>query len=159
MKNILLDPSLLKILFSNPKAKQLIQNNPIFKLTFQSSEISSVLQYVPMIQNQIKEDENIIESSGTGIPVPPDPFGSLNSSQKLNSSGQVLDINTFNNNKTENKDIFGNSGIDIDYKEEYKEQLSQLKNMGFINEEANIKALKESNGNINNTLEILLKEN
>ena len=36
MKNMLLDPSLLKILFSNPKAKQLIQNNPIFKLTFQS---------------------------------------------------------------------------------------------------------------------------
>ena len=31
--------------------------------------------------------------------------------------------------------------------------------MGFINEEDNIKALKQTNGNINNTLEILLKEN
>ena len=160
LKNMLLDPSLLKIAFNNPEAKPIIQNNPIFKLCSQSSELSLPPQYIPMIKNQIKEDEkNIIENSGNEISVPPDPFGSLNINQMLNSSGKISDINTFNNNKTGNKDIFGKSGIDIDYKEEYKNQLSQLKNMGFINEEANIKALKQSNGNINNTLEILLKEN
>jgi hypothetical protein len=67
-----------------------------------------------MIKNQIKEDEkNIIKSSGNEISVPPDPFGSLNINQNLNSSGKISDINTFNNNKTGNKDIFGKSGIDI----------------------------------------------
>ena len=161
IKNILLDPSLLKIAFNNPKAKIIIQNNPIMKHVFQSSGISSLpLKYILMLQNQIKEEEeNINESSGTEIIVPPDPFGSVNNNQMLNSSGQISDINIFNSNKTGNKDIFGNSGIDIDFKEEYKNQLSQLKDMGFINEETNIKALKQSNGNINNTLEILLKEN
>jgi hypothetical protein len=35
--------------------------------------------------------------------------------------------------------------------------MSQLKDMGFTNEESNIQALKQSRGNINNTIENLLK--
>ena len=51
----------------------------------------------------------------------------------MDFSGQIPNINNFNNN-TENKDNFKINGINIDYKEKYKEQLSQLKNMGFIKE-------------------------
>lgn len=74
----------------------------------------------------------------------------------MNSSSQVTNINTFNNNNIGNKGNFINSEINIDYKEKYKGQLSQLKSMGFTNEEINIQVLKESKGNINNAIENLL---
>ena len=50
-----------------------------------------------------------------------------------------------------------NREISSDYKEKYKEHLSQLKNIGITNEEANIQALKQSNGNADNALDKLLK--
>ena len=77
----------------------------------------------------------------------------------MNSSNQIPNNNTFNESNTGKKENFINSGINIDYKEKYKEQLSQLKNMGFTNEETNIQVLKQSNGNIDNALDKLLKMN
>jgi len=77
----------------------------------------------------------------------------------MNSSDQISNINIFNNDNTGNKEFIENNGINIDYKEKYKEHLSQLNDMGFINEEANIQELIKSNGNINNALEVLLKLN
>ena len=71
----------------------------------------------------------------------------------MNSSG-ISNINSFNNNNS-----IEISGIDINYKEKYKDKLSQLKDMGFINEERNLQALKQSKGNFNNAIENLLKYN
>lgn len=44
----------------------------------------------------------------------------------------------------------------VDYKEKYKDQLAQLKDMGFINEEANIQVLKQCSGNVQFAIEKLL---
>ena len=44
----------------------------------------------------------------------------------------------------------------VNYKELYKEQLAQLKDMGFINEDANIEALKKCDGNVQFAVEKLL---
>jgi len=69
-------------------------------------------------------------------------------------------INSFNNNNSiEIKETFGNSGIDINFKEKHKDKLSQLKDMGFFNEERNLQSLKQSKGNFNSAIEILLKYN
>ncbi len=77
----------------------------------------------------------------------------------MNSSSQVTNINTFNNNNIGNKGNFINSEINIDYKEKYKGQLSQLKSMGFTNEEINIQALNQYNGNIGNAFSKILEQN
>ena len=163
IKDITHDPSLLEMTFNNPKMKKIFQNHPDFKLGFQNPQMFLVPQKFQMFQNMLKEDEKIIfESSRTGICVPPDPFEIQNSNQKnqmTNSPVQIPNINSFNNYNAGKKEVFGSSGINIDYKEEYKDQLSQLKDMGFNNEENNIQALKESNGNINNAIEKLWKEN
>ena len=109
-----------------------------------------------------KDEKNIMESSRSVISGPPDPFESLNNNhnnQMMNSSEQISDTNTINNENIKNKEVLGNIGINIGFKEKYKEQLSQLKDMGFNNEESNIQALKHSNGNINNALEKLLEKN
>ena len=161
MNNMFKDPSILKTIFNSPELKIKNQNDPIFKLFYQNPQIFLSPQILQKNLNLLEKDKkNKIESSKTEISVPPDPFGNINNNyinQMKNSSGEISYINTFNNNSTENKEIFGNCDNDIDYKEKYKEQLSLLKDMGFINEESNIQALKRSNGNINNALEKLLK--
>ena len=162
IKDIAYDPSLLEMHFNNPKTKKIFQNYPAFKLGFQNPQMFLAPQKFQMIRNVIKEDKKIIfESSRTGISVPPDPFESHNSNQKsqmMNSPVQIPNINSFNNYNAGKEEVFGSSGINIDYKEKYKDQLIQLKDMGFNHEESNIQTLKESNGNINNALEKLWKE-
>ena len=53
----------------------------------------------------------------------------------MNSSGISNIDSSNNNNSIETKETFVNRGIDINFKEQYKDKLSQLKDMGFINEE------------------------
>ena len=88
-----------------------------------------------------KNENNSIENSISKNIVPPVPFGSINNIQNVNS---------VNNNSNK---------IEIDYKEKYKEELSKLKSMGFNNEETNIQALKQSNGNFENVINMLLEQN
>ena len=163
MKKMRDDPLFLEKYYNNPKLQKIFQKFPFVKNGLQNLEEILVPQRILMLQNMFKEnDKKINESSKTEIPLPPEPFESLNNiqnSQMMNSSKLISNINTFNKNSTGNKEIFSNSGIEIDYKEKYKDQLSQLKDMGFINEENNIKALKHSNGNIYNALQNLLKQN
>ena len=163
LKNISNDPSSLETFLSDPELQKKFQDKPFLKLSFQYPKIFMTPHYFQMYQNMFKvKEKNIIESSNSEISLPPDPFESLNDNQDnqiMNSSGQKSNINFFNHNNTGNKEILGNNGIDIDYKKEYKDQLSQLKDMGFINEETNIQVLKQSKGNINNAIENLLKYN
>ena len=163
IKNISKNPSLLKTYLNDPETRNYIQNNPILKLMYLNPQVFLSPQNAQRCKNIFKVDEKkIFDSSNTGIFAPPEPFESLNYNQKnqiMNSSG-ISNINSFNNNNSiEIKETFGNSGIDINYKETYKDKLSQLKDMGFINEERNLQALKQSKGNFNNAIENLLKYN
>ena len=139
MNNIYKDPSFIEMSLNNPILKEKIKNNLFLKFALHNANLMLSPQYIQMTQEAFKEKErNPIESSNAEISVPPDPFGSLNNNQ----INQMM-----------------NSSISIDYKEKYKEQLSQLKKMGFNNEENNIQALKQSNGNIDDSLDKLLKYN
>ena len=71
--------------------------------------------------------------------------------------------NSNNNNwSSGNGENFSNIGINdnndenVDYKEKYKEQLAQMKDMGFVNEETNIQVLKQCSGNVQFAVERLL---
>ena len=163
IKNISKDPSFLKTFFNDPETRNYIQNNPVLKLIYLNPQVFLSAQNVQRCKNAFKVDEKkIFDSSNTRIFAPPEPFESLNNNQKnqiINSSG-ISNINSFNNNNSIGiKETFGSSGIDINYKEKYKDKLSQLKDMGFINEERNLQALKQSKGNFNNAIENLLKYN
>jgi len=146
LKNINKNGSLAKIIFSDPSVQKDIQEIPILKLWFQNPEIYLTPQNFKKIQNMFEVNEKDIDCSNSEISVPPDPFGSLNSNQ----NSQIM-------NSSQNKEIFGNNEIDIDFKKEYKEQMSQLKDMGFTNEEINIQALLCFDGDIEKTIEGLLR--
>ncbi len=70
--------------------------------------------------------------------------------------------NNSNNGNSGNGENFSNIGINenndenVDYKEKYKDQLAQMKDMGFVNEETNIQVLKQCSGNVQFAVERLL---
>jgi len=154
MINLIKDPSFLEMVLKYPMYQDLIKNNPFIKLCFQNPQLMINPQNLQMSKNMFKKNENNpIENSISKNLVPPDPFGNLNNSQinqVMKPSDLIQDFNSINNNNNE---------IGIDYKEKYKEELSKLKSMGFNNEEINIQALKEFNGNIENSINMLLEQN
>ena len=91
--NMLLDPSILGIIFNNPEIKKKLLNNRFLKFALQNIELllSSFHDWENFQMFKIlakKDDEkSMIESSNTEIQVPPGPFE--NSSQILNSSGKI----------------------------------------------------------------------
>ena len=76
--------------------------------------------------------------------------------------GNQNNNNSNNNGISDNRENFSNIGINdnndenVDYKEKYKEQLAQMKDMGFVNEETNIQDLKQCSGNVQFAVERLL---
>ena len=164
MNDMLKDPSIIEMLFNNPMFRTRIQNNRFLKFVFQNlnffaNKIANNSNYLQIGLNTFKENKRDELNSGTGISIPPDPFENANNNQIMNSSSQISDINSFNNIIIENKDNFKNSRINIDLKEKYKDQLSQLKSMGFSNEEINIQTLNKTNGNIENAIDKILEQN
>jgi len=146
LKNISKAGSSAENYFSDPRVQKHIQKIPILNLWLQNPEKYLTPQNFQKIQNMFEVDKKNIDSSKTEISVPPDPFGSLSSNQ----FSQIM-------NSSKNKEIFENNEIDIDFKKEYKEQMSQLKDMGFTNEESNLQILWYFNGNIETTIEALLR--
>ena len=139
------EPSIIEMALNNPANQEKIKKFPFLKFALQNPSLIYSPSNLQMVKNMLNENERkSIENSGIGISIPPDPF--------KNSSGLM-------SNNTGNKEILINSGINLDYKEKYKEQLSQLKNMGFTNEEINIQALKLCNGNIENAFDKILEMN
>jgi len=160
INNLFNDPSTFENFLKDQYFQELIQKSPIYKFICLNPQLMTPENFQKAKNIFYKNEKNLIESSKTEISIPPDPFGSLDNkqiNQMMNSSGKITIINSFNKNDTPNKEIFDNNEIDIDYKEKYKDQLFQLKDMGFIDEESNIQVLKQSNGDINNALEKLLK--
>ena len=86
-----------------------------------------------------------------------------------NMGGMFGNLNPNNNNSTgtsgtgagttenfSNIGINDNNDANVDYKEKYKDQLAQMKDMGFVNEETNIQVLKQCSGNVQFAVERLL---
>ena len=99
----------------------------------------------------------------------PPQMPSINFSQMAGLLGNMLGMRGLfgnpNNQKNntgnavtggENIGINDNNDSNVDYKEKYKNQLAELKNLGFVNEEKNIQVLKKCNGNVQFAVEYLL---
>jgi len=139
VNNMIKDPSEIESLLNESIFRTKIQNNPFIKFVVQNPQfIINNFQNIQIFQNMFKESKINSIDSGTEIFNPPDPFENLDNNQNMNSSSQVPNINTFNNNNIENKGNFINSEINIDY---------------------NIQALNQYNGNIGNAIDKILEQN
>jgi len=161
LNNMFKDPSIIETTLNNPILRGNFIKNPIFKLCFQNPQLMFNPQNIQMAQNMFSNiKKNPTENDDAENSAPPDPFGSLNNNQinqMMNSPEHMPSINNFSNNRF--KENFKNSESSLAYKEEYKEQLSELRNMGFTDEEVNIQALKTSNGNIYRAVDKILEQN
>ena len=82
-------------------------------------------------------------------------FGNPNN-QKNNTGNAGTGGENGNNENFSNIGINDNNDSNVDYKEKYKNQLAELKELGFVNEEKNIQVLKKCNGNFQSAVEYLL---
>ena len=168
MNNLIQNPEMIRMALNNPQTRQMAQNIPQTQALLNNPQIIQQILNPQMLQNM----SNIL----SGMPNPQNnqnnnTSGTRNSNPNLNPLG--LDINQLNKmlgnlqgmgglGGTRNTGLGNNRGNtrtnddNVDYKEKYKDQLAQLKEMGFINEETNIQVLKRCSGNVQFAVERLI---
>ena len=67
--------------------------------------------------------------------------------------GSIIDLDIIQ----DFEDFIENDGDYSDYKEKYKNELNQLKDMGFLDEDINIEVLKQCSGNVEYTVQKLIE--
>ena len=161
MQNLISDPNTLNMMMNHPQIKPLIDSNPMMREIFSNPELMRQM-FSPEMMQQMSTMLNSGGMGGMGM----NPFGmgmpmtNPNNNNNNNSSGNMNPYaNLFNmtmGNFGMGQNTNNNPQDNVDPKEKYKEQLAQLKDMGFINEEANIQVLKQCDGNVQFAIEKLL---
>ena len=177
MQNLMSDPNTMNMLMNQPQIKALIDSNPMMREIFSNPELLRQMFSPEMMQNM----SAMLNSGGFGnmgmnpfgMGMPNMGMGNNNNNNPNNNNNNNSGMpnmnpyaNLFNNlNMNMGMMNMGNFGQgntnnnpqdNVDPKEKYKDQLAQLKDMGFINEEANIQVLKQCDGNVQFAIEKLL---
>ena len=172
MQSMLQNPEMLQMAINSPQMRQLAQNNPQMQAILNNPQLLQQMlnpQTLQMMSNMFQSmsgnnnSPNNNNNNNNGGQMPPFDF-----SQMANMFGNMGGLfgNQNNNNGVNsgsgNGENFSNVGINdnndpnVDYKEKYKDQLAQMKEMGFVNEETNIQVLKQCSGNVQFAIERLL---
>ena len=176
MQNMLQNPELLQMALNSPQMRQLAQNNPQMQAILNNPQLIQQMlnpQTLQMMSSMFQgmggnaNNQNNQNNNNN----PPMPQFDLNQMASLlgnmggmggmfGNGGNAQDMGTGNSSGTQenfsNIGINENNDANVDYKEKYKDQLAQMKDMGFINEEANIQVLKQCSGNVQFAVERLL---
>ena len=158
MSNMMQNPETLQMIMNSPQIRQLTQNNPQMQQILNNPQLMQQLfnpQTLQMMSSLFQGMGNTNNQQN--------PFGGVDFSQlgqMISNLGGEPGFGGMNNN-TGSANNAGNSNNNnnqqnIDYKGKYKDQLAQLKDMGFINEETNIQVLKQTDGNVQFAIERLL---
>jgi ubiquilin len=164
------------ILNNDPTFKQLAESNPQFKAMLSNPELLSSLmtpENMAMAQNMMgmmgQQPGYALGGNPGSFPMPGGihPTGeSVPTTQPTVPSPNLLPQQPF---PMYNPYMFQNPvqpnpvvpsqpqvNASTDYKVLYKDQLNQMKEMGFINDDANLESLKKANGNVNAAVENML---
>ncbi|TRY52118.1 Ubiquilin [Cryptosporidium tyzzeri] len=150
------NPQLVRnILHSNPMFAQLSANNPMLDQMLNNPEMMRMMLNPQMIQSVL--NSNNMNSSAANS----SPFSSLNG-----GGPNVTQINGLLNDSSIASMLSGvanganrsvNSNAPNPAPQMYATQLSQLRDMGFIDTDASLSALQESGGDINAAINKLLE--
>ena len=183
MNNMLQNPEMIQMALNSPQLRQMAQNNPNMQALLNNPELIQQMinpQTMQMMSNMFggmgnqgtgntntNTSTNNTNSNNAGTAqnsgsTNPNPLGMDFSqlSQMLGNMGGLGGLGGLdgmgNSSNTGNVGNTGTNDDNVDYKEKYKDQLAQLKDMGFINEETNIQVLKQCSGNVQFAIEKLL---
>ena len=177
MQNMLQNPEMLRNALNSPLMRQMAQNNPQMQALLNNPQLLQQMlnpQTLQMMSNMFRQmggnnnntGSNNNNNNNTNPQAPP-----FDLSQMANMFGNMQGLF---GNPNDNGGVGGNTGgeagqenfsnigindnndANVDYKEKYKDQLAQMKDMGFVNEETNIQVLKQCSGNVQFAVERLL---
>ena len=166
MQNMLQNPEMIQMALNSPQMRQMAQNNPMMQQVLNNPQLlqqmlnPQTLQMMSNMFRQMGNNPNGNNNNNNNNPqMPPIDFSQManlfgNMGTGANNAGT-----TGNSGSTENFSNIGindNNDANVDYKEKYKDQLAQMKEMGFVNEETNIQVLKQCSGNVQFAIEKLL---
>lgn len=168
-KSMFKNPEILKIFCQETMKIKFIDSNPQLKKIF---EVTSKLLDNPMYNDIIanfaskfyfNDNKNTIDEIMDDLNLEENKIEGLYELCKIFFKDSEINIENKNEIRTKKKeekiDKKNEEKKDIkkceneSLKEKYKKELNELKNMGFDDEEKNIRALKECNGNIDLALE------
>ena len=170
MQNMLQNPQMLQMALNSPQMRQLAQNNPQMQAMLNNPQLLQQMlnpQTLQMMSNMFQSmsgnnGQNTNNNNNANGQMPPFDLGQM-ANLFGNMGGLFGNLNNNNNNggngtgeNFSNIGINDNNDANVDYKEKYKDQLAQMKDMGFVNEETNIQVLKQCSGNVQFAVERLL---
>ncbi|OII77691.1 ubiquitin family protein [Cryptosporidium andersoni] len=160
MNELANNPELVRnLLRSNPMFNQLTMNNPMLSQMLDNPEMLRMMLNPQLIQSIFQGNTT---NANSGQPIP----GTINSAQnQLTGLGQggVPDISQLSSllRDPAMSSILSGGTMNISSgrppSELYSSQLTQLRDMGFIDTDANIAALQETGGDINAAINRLLE--
>ena len=180
MQNMLQNPEMLQMALNSPQMRQMAQNNPMMQQMLNNPQLMQQIlnpQTLQMMSNMFQQMGGANNNNGSGNnnnntnnnnngQMPPIDFsqmanlfgnmGGLFGNNNANNSTGNSGAGTGANENFSNIGINDNNDANVDYKEKYKDQLAQMKEMGFVNEETNIQVLKQCSGNVQFAIEKLL---
>ena len=184
MQNMLQNPEMIQMALNSPQMRQMAQNNPQMQMLLNNPQLLQQMlnpQTLQMMSNLFQQmgnanNNNTGSNTNNNNQMPPIDFSQManllgNMNMGAGQMGGLFGNNSNNNNNsgtgsnnsgTGSNENFSNIGINdnndanVDYKEKYKDQLAQMKDMGFVNEETNIQVLKQCSGNVQFAVERLL---
>lgn len=159
MNQMLQDPNTLNMILNSPQIKPLLDANP------QLREIMSNPQMMQSILNPQAMQSALAMMGGMGgMPgVGTNPMGGMpnlgampNMANLFGGMGGMPQTGAQQPSSQPQSQPQEQPQQNVDYKVLYKDQLNQLKDMGFVNEETNIEVLKKCDGNVQFAIERLL---
>ena len=168
VQNMLQNPEMLQMALNSPQMRQLAQNNPQMQAILNNPQLLQQIlnpQTLQMMSNMFQSmsgnnsSNNNNNNNNNGGQMPPFDFSQMANMMRLfgnqNNNGGGSS-GSGNGENFSNIGINDNNDANVDYKEKYKDQLAQMKEMGFVNEETNIQVLKQCSGNVQFAIERLL---
>ena len=168
LQNLVQNPEMLQMALNSPQMRQMAQNNPQMQAILNNPQLMQQMlnpQTLRMMSNMFgggNNNNNNNNSNNNNQQMPPIDFSQM--ANLFGNMGNMGDL--FGNNSGAGmgtgEENFSNIGVNdnndanVDYKEKYKDQLAQMKDMGFVNEETNIQVLKQCSGNVQFAVEKLL---
>ena len=152
MSDLMNNPSNLSML------SQMFQNPNTIQMLFNSPQAQSIVQIAPGILNIFKDPKlsKAFLSPETFQAVFKMMKDLIMTNNKNNNANIENDIVNNNVNIEENNVNEGNKIDDnVNDNDKYKDKLEELRDLGFIDEEKNIKLLKKYNGDVESTIEKL----
>ena len=162
MQNMLQNPEMIQMALNSPQMRQMAQNNPMMQQMLNNPQLLQQMLNPQTLQMM----SNLFQSMGGGANNTNNTilgnmggmgglFGNPNN-QNNNAGNAGAGSGNGTNENFSNIGINDNNDANVDYKEKYKDQLAQMKDMGFVNEETNIQVLKQCSGNVQFAVEKLL---